>query len=116
MPNLTLSNPVMSNIGSSIDTGTIISNSPDNVTVYNSVAQLQLIGMPNPHDELLGPGLSDLGSKAGWAVQVNDNGSWLSLPPISDNLTVIGTNSTGSSGPVKTLLDGLGIPYEERVP
>jgi len=66
------------------------------MTLYNSAVQLRLIAMPEPHDELLGPDHQVFRPWAVWSVQVNDSGSWVTLSPVSGNLTVLGTNSTGS--------------------
>jgi hypothetical protein len=52
--------------------------------------------MPRPHDELLDQNHRILSRRAFWTVQVNDTGVWRSLLPVSDDLTNLGTNTTGS--------------------
>ena len=56
VPDLSLPQTVMSSVQDLIGAGGIIQESPENITLYNSLVAMRLLGRPVPHDELLGPG------------------------------------------------------------
>ena len=96
VPNLSLPKTILSNIDGLIASGGVLQSSPDNLTVYNLGVRMRLIGGLLPHDELLGQGLKDLGSYSSWGVETNVTGVWTSLEPVSNNFTIVGTNSTAT--------------------
>ena len=55
VPDLSLPKTVLSNVEKLIGTGGVIQSSKDNLTLYNSLLAMRLLGGAFPHDELLGP-------------------------------------------------------------
>jgi RHS repeat-associated protein len=96
VPDLHLPKTVLSNVDSLIASGGVVKTSPDNLTLYNLAVRLRLAGGPQPHDELLGPGMSVLSSYLFWSVEANLTSGWRPLIPMLNNFTIIGTNRTGT--------------------
>ncbi len=97
IPNLSMPKAVSSSVDSLIGAGGVTQDSPQNLTLYNSAVTMRLLGTPAPHDMLLGPGRKILSSDSSWSVQAYSGESWISLTPISNNFTLLGTNKTGTS-------------------
>jgi len=96
VPNLSLPHIILSSVDNLIGAGGVVQTSPDNITIYNLAVKMRLRGGVLPHDELLGPGLRALSSYSSWDIEANQTGHWTRLIPVSNNFTVIGTNTTGT--------------------
>src|SRR5205807_7356763 len=96
LPNLSLPKTVLSSVDGLIGAGGVINTSRDNLTLYNSVMAMRLLGGSNPMDELLGPGPEVLSTNMFWRVEVNMSRIWVPLVPVSSSFTLLGTNATGT--------------------
>ena len=96
VPDLSLPKTVVSSVDSMVSSGGVVQASPDNLTLFNSAVTIRLLGGAFPRDELLGPSNEEPRSYNFWMVEANVSGVWIPLMPSSDNLTIIGTNSSGT--------------------
>ena len=97
VPDLSLPRTVLSDVETMIGSGGVLRNSSENLTLYNSNLSVELLGGTDPHDELLGLNHENLGSSLIWKVEVQNGAVWIPLPASSSNMTVLGTDSTGTS-------------------
>src|SRR6266566_1151531 len=93
---IALPKTVVSSVDKSLLAGGVIQASTTNLTLYNSAITLRLLGGPTPHDEILSRSYNILSSYLFWNVQANISGIWTPLSPVSNNFTIIGTNSSGT--------------------
>lgn len=96
IPSLSFPKTVVSSVNNLVGAGGVISNSPQNLTLYNSAISMRLLGTPTPHDVLLGDGGRILSSYSFWYAQLWLNGSWISLIPSTNSFALLGTNKTGT--------------------
>ncbi len=87
---------VVSSLTSIIDDGGVRQSSSQNLTLYNLALSMRLLGGPLPHDELLGPRGETLSAWSFWNVAVKVPGQSVPLLPMSNNFTLLGTNSSGT--------------------
>ena len=107
VPDLSLPQTILSNVDGLIGAGGTIQTSPDNLTLYNSVLAIRLLGGLFPQDQLVGPNHRLVGSSSFWEVQVSIGQAWVPLLPRSDSIVPLGTNSTGTFV-IRTMYVGTG--------
>src|SRR5207245_6966866 len=83
VPSLSLPHTVMSSVDNLIGAGGVIRNSNDNLTLYNSLLAMRLLGSPFPHDELLGQNRRVVSSYSFWSAEVWAGGLWNTLVPVT---------------------------------
>jgi len=96
VPKIPLPRTVLSNVDTLTGAGGVIQESPDNLTLYNSVVTMRLLGGTDPHDLLLGKDRRVLNSRLFWGIEANVSSVWTPLLPSLNVFNIIGTNRTGT--------------------
>src|SRR6266540_3270330 len=109
VPDLSLPKTVLSNVEKLIGAGGVIQSSKDNITLYNSLLAMRLLGGAFPHDELLGPDRRVVSSYSFWGLETQVGGLWTPLIPVSNSLSQMGTNESGTF--VRRTMDVVTGPY-----
>src|SRR2546428_7353612 len=94
-PDLSMPKTVVSSVDGLIGAGGIVQASSQNLTLYNLDVRMRLLGGISPHDDLLNHNGRVL-SPMFWRAEAEVGSAWLSLQPVSSNLTFLGTNRTGT--------------------
>jgi len=85
---------VISSVQQLIGAGEVAQTDSQNLTLRNFALSMRLVGGSLPLEYLMYHGIRLF--QLSWGIQAENNGSWLSLPPVSNSFTLLGTNSTGT--------------------